>query len=170
MEELVYHHGRRTDIVRRFTGLALRLTRELYDETGVWWLEMTTRDRPILRKLAIEQQPRRPHRSIRRALRYIRPTSTDSLLDLGCGSGRLICFAAPFSFSRIIGVELNPGLAAIERMTAHCVVARSRFTQRSYAPMLPTSRSPTTFSGRSTRFAAKFTVPLSLTIPASMTL
>jgi SAM-dependent methyltransferase len=46
-------------------------------------------------------------------LRYIRPTSTDSLLDLGCGSGRLICFAAPFSFSRIIGVELNPGLAAI---------------------------------------------------------
>ena len=72
-------------LVGRLAGPPCRLTRELYDGFGDWCLGVTTRDKLILRELAIEEHPGHPHRPIhygvaRRALRYIRPTSTDSLL------------------------------------------------------------------------------------------
>jgi SAM-dependent methyltransferase len=101
---------------------AYRLTRGLHDRFADWRLGITTRDKLIMREArlseVLEKQQRCPHRAVhygvaRRAMRLIAPTPADTLLDLGCGSGRLICLAAQFAFSRVVGVELNPSLAVI---------------------------------------------------------
>jgi SAM-dependent methyltransferase len=38
-----------------------------------------------------------------------------TLLDLGCGKGRVLLIAAEFPFRAVLGVELHPGLARIAR-------------------------------------------------------
>ncbi len=39
----------------------------------------------------------------------------DVFVDLGCGKGRVLIQAAAYPFARIIGVELDPNLAAVAR-------------------------------------------------------
>jgi SAM-dependent methyltransferase len=41
------------------------------------------------------------------------PIDTCSFVDLGCGKGRALMMASTYPFREVIGVELNPGLAAI---------------------------------------------------------
>ena len=54
---------------------------------------------------------------IKKILYYLRPGRSDVIMDLGCGKGRIICFAAAERrMKRVIGVELYKGLyeAAVE--------------------------------------------------------
>lgn len=37
----------------------------------------------------------------------------DSILDVGCGKGRMLCFFSRFAFRRADGIEYNPRIAAI---------------------------------------------------------
>ena len=48
------------------------------------------------------------YRGAARILDRLDPTSADAFLDIGCGAGRMICVAAQYSFSRIIGLEMDP--------------------------------------------------------------
>ncbi len=41
-----------------------------------------------------------------------------TLVDLGCGKGRVVLLASAMGFRECVGVELNPGLAAIARANA----------------------------------------------------
>jgi SAM-dependent methyltransferase len=44
---------------------------------------------------------------IRSMLKHWTLRSDDALLDYGCGAGRVICVAAQYPFSRVIGVEIS---------------------------------------------------------------
>lgn len=60
-----------------------------------------------------------PYVVIRKIFHYLRPNSGDVIMDLGCGKGRVICFAAAQRrMKRVIGVELYKGLyeAAVENI------------------------------------------------------
>jgi SAM-dependent methyltransferase len=50
-----------------------------------------------------------------RALRYIGVTGEDTLIDFGCGNGRILHQAAKRPFRRVIGVEVSPALAEVAR-------------------------------------------------------
>lgn len=107
---------------RRILEPAFRLIREPQDKLVDRYLGIETRDLHVFRELgrsvgALERLGY-PERSINYTvafwgMRHIRPRPSDTLLDLGCGSGRLICVAAQFAFRRILGVEINPRLAAL---------------------------------------------------------
>ena len=43
------------------------------------------------------------------------PISTYTFLDIGCGKGRALMVASELPFRRVIGIELNPKLAAVAR-------------------------------------------------------
>lgn len=43
------------------------------------------------------------------------PVSAWTFIDVGCGKGRAMLVASELAFRRVVGVELNPGLAAIAR-------------------------------------------------------
>ena len=89
-------------------------------------LGIITRDTPVMRELGVppvaenELWPHQavPYGVVRLLMRLIDPTPADGLLDLGCGTGRVICLASRFSFSRIVGVELNSPLATIAARNA----------------------------------------------------
>ena len=46
------------------------------------------------------------------------PISSYTFLDIGCGKGRALLVASELPFRRIIGIELNPKLAAVARTNA----------------------------------------------------
>jgi SAM-dependent methyltransferase len=50
-----------------------------------------------------------------RGMRGIRVGAGDAFMDLGCGKGRVLYVASWYPFGRIIGVELNPRMAAVAR-------------------------------------------------------
>lgn len=54
-----------------------------------------------------------PYRSIFRLLAAAQITSRDVLFDLGCGKGRILLAATRSPAKKIVGVELNPELAAM---------------------------------------------------------
>lgn len=56
-----------------------------------------------------------PYRAIRLLMRRIDPRPGDRFLDIGCGSGRVICVATRYAFSQIIGVEIDEILAWMAR-------------------------------------------------------
>jgi len=56
-----------------------------------------------------------PWHVLPRALRYIRPTESDTFVEFGCGKGRVVHQAARRPFRRVIGVEISPELAEIAR-------------------------------------------------------
>ena len=51
------------------------------------------------------------------------PIDRYTLLDVGCGKGRAILTAAQHPFRQVVGIELNPGLAAIARSNIHAFTA-----------------------------------------------
>jgi SAM-dependent methyltransferase len=42
----------------------------------------------------------------------------DAFLDFGCGAGRVVCLVGRYPISRVIGVDLDPRLAALARRNA----------------------------------------------------
>ncbi len=46
------------------------------------------------------------------------PISSYTFLDIGCGKGRALLVASELPFGRIVGIELNPQLAAVARANA----------------------------------------------------
>jgi predicted RNA methylase len=56
-----------------------------------------------------------PFIAIRRLMRYLNPRPNDAILDLGCGAGRVICLAAQYSFSRVIGVEIDKKICSLAK-------------------------------------------------------
>ena len=61
-------------------------------------------------------------------------TETDyTLVDIGCGKGRVLMLAAEFGFREIVGVEVDPHLARIARKNLHKWTRRS---PRSWVPQV----------------------------------
>jgi SAM-dependent methyltransferase len=56
--------------------------------------------------------------AVRVLLSCVRNPTAYTFLDLGCGKGRVLALAAEAGFQRIIGVEINPALAAIAQQNA----------------------------------------------------
>jgi SAM-dependent methyltransferase len=52
---------------------------------------------------------------LRRILSRAQLTPADVFYDIGCGLGRVVCLAARRRITKAVGIELNPGLAAIAR-------------------------------------------------------
>jgi SAM-dependent methyltransferase len=48
----------------------------------------------------------------------LHPISSYTFLDIGCGKGRALLVASELSFRRVVGIELNPQLAAVARTNA----------------------------------------------------
>ena len=55
----------------------------------------------------------RMHRILRRICREVKPE--DSILDVGCGKGRMLCFFSNYGFHQVDGIEYNREIAAIAR-------------------------------------------------------
>jgi predicted RNA methylase len=53
-----------------------------------------------------------------RLFKNLRLTSQDVFADIGCGKGRMICSAASFGVKKVIGIEIDPDLAAIAHKNA----------------------------------------------------
>ncbi|MGB8169099.1 MAG: hypothetical protein WCF18_16500 [Chthoniobacteraceae bacterium] len=66
--------------------------------------------------------------SVRRILERLPDPETFTLVDLGCGKGRILAVASEFPLCRIIGVELTPSLAACARRNGEIIAAK--FPQR----------------------------------------
>jgi SAM-dependent methyltransferase len=49
-----------------------------------------------------------------------------TLVDIGCGKGRVLMLATEYAFREIVGVELNPGLAKIARSNLRRWMRRTR--------------------------------------------
>jgi hypothetical protein len=64
--------------------------------------------------------------STRHALRRLRPTRSDVLVDFGSGKGRALVVAGRLPFGRVQGVELAPQLAAIARRNLEVDAPRRR--------------------------------------------
>ncbi len=56
-----------------------------------------------------------PYLAAKRVMRRLDFGPHDVLLDFGCGAGRLICVAAQYPFSRIIGVDVDADLCAVAK-------------------------------------------------------
>jgi hypothetical protein len=54
-------------------------------------------------------------RYLRRGLRKRDVSSRDVFVDFGAGKGRVLCQAARYPFSRVIGVEISPALVDVAR-------------------------------------------------------
>ena len=50
---------------------------------------------------------------IHRLMRHLDPGPKDALLDIGCGAGRVICLAAQYPFSRIVGIDIDDKFCAL---------------------------------------------------------
>lgn len=53
------------------------------------------------------------------------PLTRYTFLDLGCGKGRALILAAENPFQEVVGIELNPSLAAIARANLAAAASRS---------------------------------------------
>ena len=58
---------------------------------------------------------------ISRMLRHLRVQSTDVLLDIGCGAGRVVCVAARSPLKRVIGIDRAPEFIQLARRNAAAV-------------------------------------------------
>ena len=55
------------------------------------------------------------YHSIFKILKYLSPKPSDSLVDIGCGKGRVVCCAATAGFGRVAGAEFDQDLANAAR-------------------------------------------------------
>lgn len=83
--------------------------------------------------------------SAAKALWYVRRTYTQSsLVDLGCGAGRILAIGARLGFDNIIGIDFDPSLVDLARQnTARC---RARFRGRENTTILVDSVAQFTLS------------------------
>lgn len=51
--------------------------------------------------------------AVDRLLKKLSISNNDSILDIGCGKGLFLFYAAKFDFKRIDGIEISPGLTSI---------------------------------------------------------
>jgi predicted RNA methylase len=65
-----------------------------------------------------------PYSAARRLMRRLNPGPQDALLDYGCGAGRIICLAAQYPFSRIIGIDIDAELCAVAERNVHALRQR----------------------------------------------
>lgn len=52
-----------------------------------------------------------PYGTIREIIEYLKPNQEDVFIDYGCGTGRMIFFAANRELKKVVGVELNKEIA-----------------------------------------------------------
>lgn len=58
------------------------------------------------------------YRYLRRIMRILRPGPEDVFYDIGSGMGRVLCMAARWRISRVVGIELDRPLCQIARQNA----------------------------------------------------
>ncbi|MFA5160527.1 MAG: methyltransferase domain-containing protein [Candidatus Omnitrophota bacterium] len=51
-----------------------------------------------------------PYGRLEKTMRFLKPSGEDVFVDLGCGKGRAVFFAATHKFKKVIGVEINKKL------------------------------------------------------------
>ncbi len=107
----------------------LRLSDEFYErrygiQTNAW---LKPEQLGIADADACEYVPL-PYRVLHRIFRKleIRRGSAEVLLDMGCGMGRVLAVASRYPFSRVVGVEISPGLCAVARMNLSNCQPRAR--------------------------------------------
>jgi SAM-dependent methyltransferase len=61
---------------------------------------------------------------LRWAIESLSAVDGATFLDIGCGKGRALIVASEYAFARLIGIELNPEVAALGRMNARRVARR----------------------------------------------
>jgi len=109
----------RTSVRRRIAERAIRRFEARFgSETGGYWY---FDDHGIDSQDLVWYDPSDPTATLR-ALRRVRPTTNDVLIDIGSGKGRGLLVAGQLTFGRIIGLELVPELATV----AEQVVATHR--------------------------------------------
>lgn len=64
------------------------------------------------------------HLTILWFLRLMNLTKDDTLYDLGCGPGRVVCLAARQHLRRVVGVEIDPSLSALALANARALRGR----------------------------------------------
>lgn len=53
-----------------------------------------------------------------RIMRLLKLRSSDTLFDLGCGKGRIVCVASRFGVGRCVGIDIDPRLCDLARANA----------------------------------------------------
>jgi Methyltransferase domain len=94
-------------------------------------LGIETTDAVDLRDLGVAGEGRAdyyaaPAFALRAALRRLRPSRRDVLVDLGAGKGKAVIVAAQLPFAKVIGVELADDLTTIARANVERVRRRLR--------------------------------------------
>lgn len=74
-------------------------------------------DHPDMTARNIQYDPL-PYRSLCGIARHLSMSRDDTLLDLGCGKGRVLCFFAMRRLSKCSGIEISPSLADGARRNA----------------------------------------------------
>lgn len=59
-----------------------------------------------------------PFTALWRLMHRLNPSPNDALLDIGCGVGRVICTAAQYKFSRVIGIDIDRKCCALAKQNS----------------------------------------------------
>jgi SAM-dependent methyltransferase len=115
-------------LFRRVIKPAYLQTRYVRSRLGDRQLGIMTTDEcvadEIRQKFSLEHPyPGGTHRAIsftavHRLMRRLEPNQGDALLDYGCGAGRMLCVAAQYPFSRIVGIEIDEQVHALAERNA----------------------------------------------------
>jgi tRNA G46 methylase TrmB len=101
-----------------------RRQQSLPARAGEWWQDwrrgVTTRGFTTAASfgfspIAVRPYHATPWRVIRHAFDAAQVDATDTLLDYGCGKGRVLIEATRYPFQRILGIDIVPELVAIAR-------------------------------------------------------
>lgn len=107
-------------VVKPLHLLLRRYLSELIDRS----LGVLTADEAVASELGVDIEVfRRTQRSLGwsgvwRTLRHVHLTSSDVLLDIGCGAGRAICGAARTPVATVVGIDIDPRMVELARANA----------------------------------------------------
>jgi SAM-dependent methyltransferase len=116
-------------MIRRCLHSAIHTAGRAWRALNESWLGITTTEDTPVAGAAAGNPPAARHADnyaystpdyldLRRILGHARLAPTDVVYDIGCGMGRVVCLAARRRITKAVGIELNPGLAAIARRNA----------------------------------------------------
>jgi len=97
------------------------------------WLGITTTDEAAAYEFGLDRtQYLKIHRALPfiglwRLLHYLNPGKKNALLDVGCGVGRVICLAAQYPLSRVIGIDIDEKCCSLAKQNARNL--RRRFAR-----------------------------------------